>query len=50
MDIDDLGHNRLLAPDDDDYQARMLSVGSWLPSDYPPGSPEREAAHLAGQG
>lgn len=43
MDIDDLGLNRLTAPDDGEYQSRMLSVGSWLPSDYPPGSPEREA-------
>ena len=43
MDIDDLGPNRLMAPDTDRYQSRMLSVGSWLPSDYPPGSPERDA-------
>jgi hypothetical protein len=27
---------------DDQYRTRMLSVGTWLPSDYPPGSPERE--------
>jgi hypothetical protein len=43
MEIDDLGQNRLMAPDTDRYHSRMLSVGSWLPSDYPPGSPEREA-------
>ncbi|MHA6761265.1 hypothetical protein [Streptacidiphilus sp. PAMC 29251] len=42
MDVDDLGLNRLLAPDTKQYQTRMLSVGRWLPSDYPPGSPERE--------
>lgn len=44
MDIDDLGLDRLMTPDVEQYQARMLSVGAWLPSDYPPGSPEREAA------
>ncbi len=43
MDVDDLGLNRFMEPDTDLYQARMLSVGAWLPSDYPPGSPEREA-------
>ena len=42
MDVDDLGLNRLMTPDHDTYQSRMLSVGEWLPSDYPPGSPERE--------
>lgn len=42
MDVDDLGLNRLMTPDSDQYQSRMLSVGEWLPSDYPPGSPERE--------
>lgn len=42
MDVDDLGLGRLMTPDTDQYQSRMLSVGEWLPSDYPPGSPERE--------
>lgn len=44
MDIDDLGLNRLMKPDENQYQVRMLSVGAWIPSDYPPGSPEREQA------
>jgi len=39
MDVDDLGLNRPMTPDTDQYQTRMLSVGTWLPSDYPPGSP-----------
>jgi hypothetical protein len=42
MDVDDYGLGRLSEPDVDQYQSRMLSVGEWLPSDYPPGSPERE--------
>jgi hypothetical protein len=42
LDVDDFGLNRLMEPDLDQYQTRMLSVGAWLPSDYPPGSPERE--------
>ena len=44
MDIDDLGLNRLMTPDTDQYQSRRLSVGAWAPSDHPPGSPEREAS------
>jgi hypothetical protein len=42
LDVDDFGLSRLMEPDLDQYQTRMLSVGAWLPSDYPPGSPERE--------
>lgn len=42
MDVDDFGLNRLTSPDLQQYQERMLSVGQWLPGDYPPGSPERE--------
>jgi hypothetical protein len=42
MDVDDFGLNRLTSPDAGQYQERMLSVGQWVASDYPPGSPERE--------
>ena len=44
MDVDDFGLGRFMSPDNDTYQRRMLSVGQWLPSDYPPGSPEREGS------
>lgn len=44
MDVDDFGLGRFMSPDDDTYQRRMLSVGKWLPSDHPPGSPEREGS------
>lgn len=42
MDIDADADGRLVIPDNDQYQERMLSVGQWLPGDYPPGSAERE--------
>lgn len=41
MDVDDYGLNRLLSPNQEQYQERMLEVGRWLPADYPPGSPQR---------
>lgn len=44
MDVDDFQRGRLMTPDTDVYQSRMLSVGEWLPSDFPPGSPERGEA------
>jgi hypothetical protein len=42
MDVDDYGLNRLLSPNLEQYQERMLEVGRWLPADYPPGSAERQ--------
>jgi hypothetical protein len=43
MDVDDWGLDRFMTPDEDAYRSRMFSVGTWLPGDYPPGSPERHA-------
>lgn len=46
----DLGEDtpsRLLRPDTDLLRTRMLSVGEWLPTDYPPGSPGREGRGTA---
>jgi len=42
LDLDGHTRGRLLGPDTDLLRSRMLSVGAWLPTDYPPGSPERE--------
>ncbi|MFC9634309.1 hypothetical protein ACFTY8_34900 [Streptomyces mirabilis] len=42
LDLDERTPSRLLKPDTDLLRSRMLSVGEWLPTDYPPGSPERE--------
>ncbi|MBM9509209.1 hypothetical protein [Actinacidiphila acididurans] len=42
LDLDQHTPSRLLKPDVDLLRSRMLSVGAWLPSDYPPGSPEGE--------
>jgi hypothetical protein len=42
LDLDEHTPSRLLKPDTDLLRNRMLSVGEWLPTDYPPGSPERE--------
>lgn len=47
MDVDDFGLYRLMTPDVEQYQARMLSVGRWLPEDYAPGTPEREGLGAA---
>ncbi|WP_127354627.1 hypothetical protein [Actinacidiphila soli] len=41
LDVDDHGIlNRLSVPDEHQLKSRMMAVGEWLPSDYPPGSPE----------
>lgn len=40
LDVDDYDLNRLAAVDQAVLKKRMMSVGEWLPSDYPPGSPE----------
>ncbi|MFJ9714256.1 hypothetical protein [Streptomyces sp. NPDC101234] len=42
LDLDEHTPSRLLKPDTDLLRTRIFSVGTWLPTDYPPGSPERE--------
>ncbi|MFI1094071.1 hypothetical protein [Streptomyces sp. NPDC020917] len=47
LDLDEHAPSRLLEPDTDLLRSRLLSVGAWLPTDYPPGSPEREGGGTA---
>lgn len=47
LDLDEHTPSRLLKPDTDLLRTRMLGVGKWLPTDYPPGSPEREGRSTA---
>lgn len=47
LDLDEHTPSSLLKPDTDLLRSRMLSVGDWLPTDYPPGSPEREGQSTA---
>ncbi|MFC5200630.1 MULTISPECIES: hypothetical protein [Streptomyces] len=42
LDLDEHTPSRLLKPDGDLLRSRLFSVGEWLPTDYPHGSPERE--------
>jgi hypothetical protein len=47
LDLDERTPSGLLRPDTDLLRTRMLSVGAWLPTDYPSGSPEREGRGTA---
>jgi hypothetical protein len=47
LDLDEHTASRLLKPDQDLLHRRLLSVGAWLPTDYAPGSPEREGGSPA---